>query len=145
MLDTLPFGDGFRRTLPRRPPLTLAGVLAAMAGAMLAAACLTLLSTFDDPSPWLLVVVGIGLAVVGWAFALVVELSGARFGPRTTELVPLGTVLAVIGVPRSPSAWSLRPPRTVAASPSRSRGGPPSSSRSCSSSCGWCPASRGVR
>ncbi len=99
VLGDLPFGDGFRRTLPQRPPLTMVGVLAAMAGAMIAAAGLTLLGVLDDPSPWLLVGIGVGLVAVGWVLAVIVELMGNRPGSRTAELVPFGTVLAVIGAP----------------------------------------------
>src|SRR4051794_9422812 len=105
VLGDLPFGAGFRRTLPQRPPLTMVGVLAAMAGAMIAAAGLTLLGVLDDPSPWLLVAIGVGLVGVGWVLALVVELAADRPGSRTAELVPFGTVLAVIGAP----AVALRP------------------------------------
>ncbi len=100
-LDTMPFSEGFRRNLGARPPLTVVGVMAAVAGALLASAALVAIGLADDPSPWVLIAIGLALVVVGWAGGLVLTMPAARvrFGDRAAELVPAATVLAVLGAP----------------------------------------------
>jgi hypothetical protein len=85
--------------LSQRPPLSLAGVLAAVAGALVAIAIITLLGVSDDPSPWLLVVLALVVTGGGWAVGILVTAltDWGRRSDRFTELVPFGSVMAVIG------------------------------------------------
>ena len=104
VLDGLPFTDGFRRSLVARPPLTMAGVLAAVAGALLATATLVVLGITDDPRPWAVVALGMVLMGVGWAAALLLTLfsgtdTGNGAGHRAAELIPVGTLMVLFGAP----------------------------------------------
>jgi len=98
VLREVPFTDGFTRSLPARPPLAPAGVLAALAGGLLAVAAIITLGVSDEPSPWLVIGVGAALLAVGWCTALGVELVARPRGRGLVgELVPFATVVAIVG------------------------------------------------
>jgi hypothetical protein len=94
-------GAHLHRVLAVRPPLTLVGVLAAVAGALIAVAIITVLGISDDPSPWLLVVLALVVVLGGWSIgmALTALTDWERRPGRLAELIPLGSVMAAVGAP----------------------------------------------
>ncbi|HEY6532200.1 MAG TPA: hypothetical protein VIY72_07845 [Acidimicrobiales bacterium] len=94
-------GGGLHQALRTRPPLSVVGVLAAVAGALLAVATITIIGVSDDPSPWLLVVLSLALVVVGWGAATAFQMRDGRDGlqGRLVELVPLGSVMVALAAP----------------------------------------------
>jgi hypothetical protein len=94
-------GAHLHGVLAVRPPLTLVGVLAAVAGALIAVAIIIVIGISDDPSPWLLVVLALVVVLGGWSIgmALTALTDWERRPGRLAELIPLGSVMAAVGAP----------------------------------------------